>query len=114
MGQYDAPRLARAVADNCSPDQCHGRAFAKSANTAAVSGRISDRQVAATTHAPKARLEIVNSASQGLAFAKADDCARWALSFLLEQCRQSLAFDHVCVGGASVAAGRFAMPSSTA
>src|SRR5262249_13159806 len=67
-----------------------------------------------TTHAPKARLETVDSASQGLAFAKADDCARRALSFLLEQCRWSLDFDHVCVGGASVAAGRFAMPSSTA
>jgi pimeloyl-ACP methyl ester carboxylesterase len=36
-------------------------------------------------HAPKGRLEIIDSASQGLAFAKADDCARRALSFLLEQ-----------------------------
>jgi pimeloyl-ACP methyl ester carboxylesterase len=40
-----------------------------------------------TTHAPNARLEIIDSASQGLAFAKADDCAHRALKFLLDQRR---------------------------
>lgn len=38
-----------------------------------------------TTHAPESTLEIVDSASQGLAFAKADDCAQRALKFLLQQ-----------------------------
>ena len=37
-----------------------------------------------TTHAPKARLEMIDSASQGLA-AKAGHCARRALRFLLKQ-----------------------------
>jgi pimeloyl-ACP methyl ester carboxylesterase len=36
-----------------------------------------------TTHAPDATLKIVDSASQGLAFAKADACAQIALAFLL-------------------------------
>lgn len=36
-----------------------------------------------TTHAPRASLEIIDSASQGLAFAKADECVRRALNFLL-------------------------------
>lgn len=38
-----------------------------------------------TEHAPNAQLEIVDSASQGLAFAKADECAQLALRFLLNQ-----------------------------
>jgi len=40
-----------------------------------------------TTHAPDARLEIIDSASQGLAFAKPDECAARTLRFLLEQGR---------------------------
>ena len=35
-------------------------------------------------HAPNARLAVVDAASQGFAFAKADECARLALDFLLE------------------------------
>lgn len=35
-----------------------------------------------TDHAPRGQLEIVDSASQGLAFAKADECARLTLRFL--------------------------------
>lgn len=38
-----------------------------------------------TDHAADGRLEIVDSASQGLAFAKADECAHLTLRFLLEQ-----------------------------
>jgi pimeloyl-ACP methyl ester carboxylesterase len=42
-----------------------------------------------TDHAPDARLDIVDSASQGLAFAKAEECARLTLRFLLEPHRAS-------------------------
>jgi len=93
MGQCDAPRLARAVADDCSSDQCHGELLQNLqipllflAASRTVKFRLEEAWFW-TTHAPKARLEIVDSAGQGLAFAKADDCARRALSFLLEQCR---------------------------
>jgi 3-oxoadipate enol-lactonase len=40
-----------------------------------------------TDHAPDAKLEIVDSASQALAFAKAETCARLSLDFLMQRSR---------------------------